>query len=195
MESIIGIKFDTESACDRIKCCSELSAFFFTQLVKNHKVTYSQILYPYADALSISGNPGAKSTRIFGTHILLRGVDPTVIKSVLDAIMETDACERSYELVEFRIYDGAVMAVDIAEFLNVTSSLPGVGEFSAMMGGFVPHWHIRECARVFASFSEMAYRRAKGAICGLEGGRLIVSDECDCAEALCEIFTQKTGCR
>ena len=90
-----------------------------------------------------------------------------------------------------------VMSSDAAEFLDAGAecALPSVGSFSEMLSGFVPHWRIRECARIFASFSEMSYRRAKGEIVGLLGGRLILTPQCDCPEALSVIFTQKTGVR
>ncbi len=181
-----------------IQRCSELSAVFFSALVQRHNITYNQILYPYADALSLCGNPGTMSTRIFGTHILLRGVEVQVITNVMEEILSSGGLGNSalsYDVVEFRLYDGAALACDMAEFLCGEEGLRSVGDFGGMLGGFVAHWRIRECARVFASFSEMAYRRAKGAVCGLYGGRLVLSSECDCAEALSEIFTQKTGCR
>lgn len=191
METITGVRFVCQPTAAEITRCSELSARFLTVLTGEHRVTFNQILYPYADALSLSGKPGTESTRIFGTHMLLRGIPPRLIESVLNELLPED--DLRYTVTPFAMYDGAAKASDVAAFLRCESTLPGAGEFGNMLSGYVTHWRIRECARVYASFSEMAYRRAKGAISGLLGGRLILSGECDCREAVAAIFTQKTG--
>ena len=192
MESIIGIRFIVQPTPENIVGCSECSAGFFSRLVKEHRVTFNRILYPYGDALSLSGKPGTESTRVFGTHILLRNVTCSLASTALTECLPAGA---RWELVEFPLTDGAVLSRDVAEFLSAGGEcrLPAAGEFSLMFGGYVAHWRIRECARVFASFTEMSYRRAKGELVGLLGGRLILTEECDCAEALSAIFTQKTG--
>ena len=192
MERILGIRFIAEPTAENISRCSAYSARFFSVLVKDQQITYNQILYPYADALSLSGRTGTESTRVFGTHILLRNVDSSRASAVLAECLPSEA---RWELEELPVSDGAAMSQDIAAFLQTSADceLPFVGEFSAMLGGFVTHWRIRECARVFASFTEMSYRRAKGELIGLHGGRLLLTPECDCPEALAGIFTQKTG--
>ena len=192
MEAVTGIRFTVEPTAESISRCSELSGCFLSALVRNHPVTFNQILYPYADALSLSGRPGTESTRIFGTHLLLHNVECAA------ALAESLPCGGpDWELVELPVCDGAVMSSDVAEFLRAGAecSLPSVGNFPEMLGGFVSHWRIRECARLFASFSEMSYRRAGGEIVGLLGGRLILTPQCDCQEVLSAIFTQKTGVR
>lgn len=193
MESITGIRFIVRPETENIKKCAELSAAFFRALVNERQLPYNRILYPYADALSLSGRPGTESTRIFGTHILLRGVTAELAQSVTESCLPPDAPAREYR--EFPMYDGAAMSSDLAQFLQTPaeSALPSVGSFAQMLGGYVTHWRIRECARVFASFSEMAYRRAKGEIAGLQGGSLILTPSCDCRQDLLHILTQKTG--
>ena len=194
-EDVIGIRFTAEPTAENIAHCSELSAAFFAALVERHCVTYHQILYPYADALSLSGRPDTRSTRIFGTHMLLRRIDRAQAESVMKECFPNGGTQ--YEITEIPLYEGAAMSAEIAQFLRVQKEclLPSAGEFADMLGGYVAHWRIRESARVFASFSEMAYRRAKGEICGLYGGRLILTPACDCAEAIQKIFTRKTGCK
>ena len=192
MEKITGIRFITEPTPENISLCSEYSIRFFSGLMKEHGVIFNQILYPYADALSLSGKPGTESTWVFGTHILIRNVEGGAASSILE---EIKPCQAGWELEELPVIDGEAMSRDIAEFLGADEEcqLPAVGEFSRMLGGFVPHWRVREAARLFASFTEMSYRRSKGELVGLLGGRLILTPECDCSEALSSIFTQKTG--
>ena len=193
MESITGIRFTAEPTAEVIKECSCLSAAYLRYLTETRAAVYNQILYPYADTLSLSGMPGAESTRIFGTHMLLRGIGAAEAEAAAAEVLPSEAPPREYRA--FTLTDGAAKSADIAAFLRegAESGLPSVGDFSEMLGGYVTHWRIRECARVYASFSEMAYRRAKGEIIGLCGGRLILTPECDCREALSSILTQKTG--
>ena len=193
METVTAIRFIVEPTAESISLCSELSAGFFTALVRNHPVTFNQILYPYADALSRSGRPGTERTRVFGTHILLRHVELPLVSAAMAESLPTGAPQ--WELVELPVCEGAVMSSDAAEFLRTQAecSLPSAGNFADMLSGYVPHWRIRECARVFASFSEMSYRRAKGEIIGLLGGRLVLTPQCECPDAIAAIFTQKTG--
>ena len=197
-ESITGLRFIAEPTQENVAQCSEQSARLLRTLVERHNITYNQILYPYADALSLSGVAGTQSTRIFGTHILLRNVPKELIDNVMHECFTEEKSQIPVfhrEIVEFPLTDGMVKSSDIAEFLGVKQELPlpWAGEFAGMLGGWLPHWRIRECARYFASFSEMSYRRAKGEIVGLYGGRLILTPECNCPDDLAAIFTQKTG--
>ena len=81
-ERMTGLRFAVQPTRENIAQCSELSAKLLRELVERHKITYNQILYPYADALLLSGAAGTQSTRIFGTHILLRNVPDEIIENV-----------------------------------------------------------------------------------------------------------------
>ena len=96
---------------------------------------------------------------------------------------------------DFSLTEGSVAAEEINDFLKDENQLTTVGDYGITLSGFVPHWRIREASKTFGSFSEMAYRRSKGAVCGLSGGKLVLKSGCDCVEDLTEIFFQKTGCR
>lgn len=198
MERITGLRITAAASPEQIRVSGELSRKIMERLIKQYSFTYNQILYPYADALSLSGAEGTESTRIFGTHMLLRNVAPEEIKDVMQQCFTEEKSQMQpidSEIVTFSLTEGAVSSTEIAGFLSEEKAidLMWVGDFSKMLSGWLPHWRIRECARVYASFSEMSYRRAKGEIVGLYGGRLILTDRCDCREALSEIFTQKTG--
>ena len=197
-ERMTGLRFAVQPTRENIAQCSELSAKLLRELVERHKITYNQILYPYADALSLSGAAGTQSTRIFGTHILLRNVPDEIIENVNPKNLTDDNVQNplpEYETETLPLTEGAVKSTDIAKFLTEGKQpeFPSAGDFAKLLSGWLPHWRIRECSRIFASFSEMAYRRAKGQVIGLYGGKLILTPECDCQEALGAIFTQKTG--
>ena len=196
-DRIIGIRFTAPPTQENVIRCSELSAAFLNALVKRCNITYNQILYPYADALSLSGAEGTESTRIFGTHILLRNIQDEAIETVMQQCFtaENQPVTDKYEALDLPLTDSAAKSSDIAEFLSAGEEfgLPWVGDFTGMLAGWLPHWRIRESARNFASFSEMAYRRSGRQVIGLYGGKLILTPQCDCPEALSEIFTQKTG--
>ncbi|MDD6396180.1 MAG: hypothetical protein PUB37_08410 [Firmicutes bacterium] len=206
MKKIIGIKFNIACTPQNIAVCSEISAECCRCLMQNYPVTYSQILYPYADALSLSGRKGTEGTRIFGTHAIFRGVDIDVmneavgfgVKSAAEkfALDPAEVKEKfPAEFTEFSLTDGSVPAVQLHEFLYAEGGeFAAVGDFGRMLSGFMPHWRIREAARVFASFSEMSYRKSGGRVFGLAGGKLAVSRECENIAALEDIFRQKTGC-
>ena len=197
MEEIIGLRLIAAPTEDNLSFCSRLSAKVMSELVKRRNVLFNQILFPYADALSLSGKPGTQSTRIFGTHMLLRNVTRKLVEEVIQNCFTEEGLilPPEYEIVEFNLTDGAAKAADLAGFLNKGEecSLPGAGNFAGMMSGYLPHWRIRERARVFASFSEMAYRIARGEISGLYGGRLILTPQCRCWDAIESVFVQKTG--
>lgn len=196
MEQIIGIRLIAEPTGEQTARCSEISSLIMKTLMAKHKITYNQILYPYADALSLSGKPGTESTRVFGTHMLLRNVPE---EWLTEALAEC-ACDIPCELMQFPLTEGAAMSDDIQAFLQSgeaagsEANLPQVGEFGRMLSGYVPHWRIRECSRVFASFCEMAYRRAHGKIAGLSGGSLLLFPFSD-PSVVGAIFTEKTGLR
>ena len=198
-ESMIGLRFVAEPTEENIQRSAELSERLLRTLVKEHNLTYNQILYPYADALSLSGMKGTESTRIFGTHILLRNISAEQLHHVM-SICFTDEAGQSipipHEIIEIPLTEGSAKTADVERFLKAGKppQLRSVGEFSEMLGGYVRHWRIREAARIYASFSEMSYRRAKGEILGLCGGKLILTNACDCPEAVAAIYTQKTGC-
>lgn len=206
MENIIGIKFNIEVTPQNIAVCSEISAACCRCLMQDYPVTYSQILYPYADALSLSGRKGTEGTRIFGTHAIFRGIDAETLSKAVELGIrsaaekfELDEAELSEgfpaELTEFKLTDGSVSAGQLHEFLRAERvEFAAVGDFGKMLSGFMPHWKIREAARVFASFSEMSYRKSGGKVYGLAGGRLAVSKEFDNIAVLEDIFRQKTGC-
>ncbi len=206
MDKIIGIKFNIANTPQNIAVCSEISAECCRCLMQEHLVTYSQILYPYADALSLSGRKGTEGTRIFGTHAIFHGIDAEIltaavefgIKSAAEKFELDEAVLRqdfSAELTEFTLTDGSVPAGQLREFLRTEDGeFAAVGDFGKMLSGFMPHWKIREAARVFASFSEMSYRKSGGRVYGLSGGKLAVSRDCDDIAALEDIFSQKTGC-
>ncbi|MBQ1441646.1 MAG: hypothetical protein IIZ08_06990 [Clostridia bacterium] len=193
MERITGIRYITEPAAEEIKRRSEYSAEFLNALIKRGQITYNQILYPYADALSLSGGEGTESTRIFGTHILLRNVEESAACEAMGEAMRERGAE--YELTEFTMYEGAVMAADVREFLKKGSdkALNCAGDFGELLTGYARHWRIRECARIYASFCEMAYRRTKGGIAGLCGGKLIILTGEEGLREAAEIYVQKTG--
>ena len=209
MERVIGIRFRVPPEPDAVAACSELSWRFFRRLIGNRRAVFNQILFPYADALSVSGNPGTESTRVFGTHILLRNIPPEAAAGSLESSREdfTETAPESlppYEIIEFPLTDGCVMSADIAEFLSPAEEFPSpaapdgmtqAGDFSLMLGGFLPHWRIRECARIFASFTEMAYRATHGEISGVYGGSLLLPSASPCLPAVREIFSIKTGCK
>ncbi len=206
MESIIGIKFNISHTPQNIKVCSEISAECCSYLMRNCPITYSQILYPYADALSLSGKKGAEGTRIFGTHAIFHGIHADELNVAVEfgikfvsEKLEIDedvlAASFSAEITEFMLTDSSVSAEQLHEFLHTESGeLTLVGDFGKMMSGFMPHWRIREAARVFASFSEMSYRKSGCKVYGLAGGKLVVDNECANIAALEDIFHQKTGC-
>lgn len=197
-ERITGLRFSVPPTEENIAICSALSANLLKALVERHHVAYNQLLYPYADALSLSGAPGTQSTRIFGTHLLLRNIPNELLNAVMQQCFTDENAPNTppeQEIVEFSLTEGAAKSSDVVGFLREgeTCPLPSAGDFGGMLGGYLPHWRIRECARYFASFSEMSYRRAKGEIVGLYGGRLILTRQCDCPEAIAAIFAQKTG--
>lgn len=206
MENIIGIKFNIACTPQNIAVCSEISAECCRCLMQNYPVTYSQILYPYADALSLSGRKGTEGTRIFGTHAIFRCINANAlseavgfgVKSAAEkfALEQAEVKEKfPTEFTEFSLTDGSVSAGQLHEFLHADGEeFAAVGDFGRMLSGFMTHWRIREAARVFASFSEMSYRQSGGRVYGLAGGKLAVSRECEDIAALEEIFRQKTGC-
>lgn len=206
MENIIGIKFNVASTPQNIAVCSEISAECCRCLMQNYPVTYSQILYPYADALSLSGKKGTEGTRIFGTHAIFNGIHTDALANAVEfgiksaaekfGLDESELKEKfPTEITEFTLTDGSVPAGQLHEFLLAENSgFAAVGDFGKMLSGFMPHWKIREAARVFASFSEMSYRKSGGRVYGLAGGKLAVSEECTDIAALEDIFHQKTGC-
>lgn len=206
MEKVIGMKFNIEYTPQNIALCSAISAGCCRCLMQNYPVTYSQILYPYADALSLSGKKGAEGTQIFGTHAIFRGIDSDALKNSVkcgiksvNGKFELDEAEIeekfTVEFIEFNLIDGNVTATHIREFLkSECSEIVTVGDFGAMLSGFTTHWRIREAARIFASFAEMAYRKSGGIVCGLVGGKLVLDGKCDCMNELEDIFFQKTGC-
>ena len=195
MESIIGIRFDTALTEEKIALCSELSARLFADLTGKGRV-FGQILYPYADTLSLSGRPGTQSTRIFGTHMLLRNIPPEAVASSLESLaVGFPEGIPPIASMSFSLTEGSARAGDIAAFLDTPDELPSVGDFGAMLSGYVRHWRIRECARIFASFSEMAYRASRGEAIGLQGGRLILKTAFPPEQLppIRDIFTLKTG--
>ena len=196
MESVIGIRLVIPPTEEGTTFCSGLTAKVLRVLIAEKNVLYQQILYPYADALSLSGRRGTESTGIFGTHTLLRNIDGAAVEEAIARVRETEGClTPPCEITSFTLTDGSVKSSDVAAFLRCNAgTLAGAGDFSAMLSGYLPHWRIRECARVFASFSEMAYRAAGGCVCGLLGGRLILTRDASPTEAA-SIFTLKTGCQ
>ena len=204
MENIIGIKFRTECISRNVPLCSLASVECFRCLMRDYPVTYSQILYPYADALSLSNVKGTEGTRLFGTHALFHGIEPEVLKCAAEYGIKSateqlqlnsgDITDDFFvDIVEFELIDGNVAAGDIREFLKCPSDMVTAGDFGAMLSGFMPHWKLREAARVFASFVEMAYRKSGGAACGLLGGKLAINGDCGCLDEINDIFYQKTG--
>lgn len=209
MERITGICLSGgETACSRegLAACSVVARGMLRYLVESCAVTYAQVLFPYADALSLSGAKGTESTRLFGTHLLLRNVNGEHIRAAFQAGMAFAASEgfaperagiRRCEGTAFPLIEGCAAAENIAAFLRCECDAPTVGNFAAMMGGFVPHWRVREAAKEFASFSEMAWRVSKGGVCGLAGGRLVLrgDGQDETAEKLRDICFRKTGVR
>lgn len=181
-----------------ITTCSLISRGVFRYLIDNYPVTLNQILFPYADMLSLSGNRGSESTQIFGTHLILRGVEEAFVAEALFHGLQSVA-EHEWQpdviVHHFGRVDGCVAAEEMAAFLQCNSTVPTVGDFAKMLGGFVPDWGIREAAKAFASFSEMSYRVSKGAICGLAGGCLALREDIDptVTQKLRDICYQKTG--
>lgn len=205
MENIIGIKFNVKCTPQNIEICSEISVCCCRCLMQDYPVTYSQILYPYADALSLSNKKGTEGTRIFGTHMIFRGVDREILESAIEFGVRYAADKFNIEnelkenfiseFVQFDLIDGNAAASEIHQFLSLEScETVTVGNFGLMLSGFLPHWRIRESSRIFASFAEMSYRKSNGKVCGLAGGSLALSEECDCMDELINIFHQKTGC-
>lgn len=196
-ERITGVRFTAPPTQENIMKCSELSAAFLRTLVEEQAITYNQILYPYADALSLSGAPGTESTRIFGTHMLLRNVTSEQINAVMQECFTAKnmATSDQFEAINIPLTESTAKSSDVVSFLAAEEecALPTVGDFTKMLAGWLPHWRIRENSRIFASFSEMAYRVSKCQVIGLYGGKLILTHQCDCSEALSAIFTQKTG--
>ncbi len=210
MESIIGIKFGRNGSAyteHNIAACSLVSRGMFKFMIDKRPTTFSQILYPYADMLSLCGESGTESTQIFGTHMILHNIGNDIVAAALEygmdfAVQNGLASDTAGDILPLQIIgftpsDGYVAAEDIAEFLQCGCDAQTVGNFSEMLSGFIPHWRIREAAKVFASFSEMSYRVSKGLICGLSGGKLALYGETD-AQTLNEIKKicfRKTGYR
>lgn len=200
MEKILGLRFggsDFGYNEQNIKICSAVSQNMLQYLIDNYPVTFNQILYPYADMLSLSCKNGSESTQIFGTHLILRGVEEEFVAEVLFHGLQS-AAEHEWQpdviVHHFGTVDGCAAAEEIAAFLQCDCTVLTVGDFAQMLGGFVPHWRIREAAKAFASFSEMSYRVSKGAICGLAGGRLALREDIEpiVTEKLRSICYQKT---
>lgn len=204
MEEIIGIKLggnDFEYTEHNIYMCSSISRYMLKYIIDNYPLTFNQILYPYADMLSLSGKVGTESTQIFGTHIILRNVCGDIVSSLLEYCVKSAIDMTNGVIqpgtVQFSLSEGCVAAEDIAEFLKCECSVQTVGDFGKMLNGFVPHWRIREAAKAFASFSEMSYRISNGAVCGLSGGRLALRDSFNMCrvDEIKKVCFQKTGCR
>ena len=211
-ETIIGIQWGggahNEYSESEVALCS-FASWRMLHCLMDFPVTYSQVLFPYADALSLSEKKGTESTRVFGTHLLLRNVSEEAVEKMLDSgreflselcyDSETDFPQRlAPQVTAFSLNEGSVCADDLAAFLQgECGEWQTVGDFSKMLSGFVPHWRIREAARVYASFTEIAYRQSRGAIAGLCGGRAVLRDGCGDAlkDELEKLFYQKTGCR
>lgn len=211
-ETVIGIRWGNGCPCREVDValCSHASWQLLRGLTRLYPVTYSQILFPYADALSLSDRKGTESTRIFGTHLLLRGIGEETGKALLAegrAFLEgTGYAAQSGlsrrlapQLTELPLTDGRVCADDVAVFLAAEcGGLYAVGNFADMLSGFVPHWRIREAARMYASFTEIAFRQTGGALSGLCGGRVVLrgsgADRDALLPLLRETYFQKTGC-
>lgn len=197
----MGLKFGGDGFVgteQNIAMCSAISRGVFRYLINNCPVTFHQILYPYADMLSLSCNPGTESTRIFGTHMILGGIEEDFVAAALFdgfASVADNGRQPDVTVHHFRLNDGCPTVEEIAAFLECDSDVPTVGDFAKMLGGFVSHWHIREAAKVFASFSEMSYRVSTGAVCGLAGGQLALRRDIDpnVMEEIRQICFQKTG--
>lgn len=201
MERLLGLRFgggDLVYDGEHIAICSLASRVMLWHLMDNCPVTFSQLLYPYADALSLSGKNGTESTQIFGTHLILRGVEEVSVAAALADGLAA-AAERGWEpdviVHHFYMADGCAAAAEIAAFLACRCEGETVGDFGGMLGGFVPHWRIREAAKVFASFSEMTYRLTKGGVYGLAGGKLLLHDGLPtaCIEKVRTVCFQKTA--
>lgn len=201
MEQILGVRFGGHDFVydeQQIAACSLISCGVLRYLVDNYPVTLNQILFPYADMLSLSGKNGSESTQIFGTHMILRGVEEDFVAAALfDGLSSAAEHDRQPDVIvhHFSTVGGCAAAEEIAAFLKCDGIVPTVGDFAQMLGGFVSHWRIREAAKAFASFSEMSYRVSKGAIVGLAGGRLTLRENVapTVMGKLQSICYQKTG--
>lgn len=201
MEKLLGLRFGGRDLLydeARISACSLASRVALRHLVDNYPVTFGQVVFPYADMLSLSGKTGTESTQIFGTHLILRGVEEEFVAAALSEGLAA-AAESGWQpdvvVHHFYTMDGCAAAEEIAAFLACHCEGQTVGDFAGMLGGFVPHWRIREAAKAFASFSEMAYRITKGGVCGLAGGTLALRGGLfpECVEKVRDVCFQKTG--
>ena len=203
MENLLGLRFfgaDVVYDGQKIEICSLASRVALRYLADHYPVTLNQMVFPYADRLSLSGKPGSESTQLFGTHLILRNVaEEAVAEALSEGLSATAAANGDWQpdvvVHHFGMSDGCAAAEEIAAFLECSCDGTTVGDFAGMLGGFLPHWRIREAAKEFASFSEMAYRVTKGGVYGLAGGALLLHDglASDVIDRVRDVCWQKTG--
>lgn len=178
-QNIIGLRLEGGSAGE----CSESARRILSSLSVNG-VTYNQMLFPYADSLTLSGGvPG-----MFGSHILLWDVDPRLL-----ARCTVRSCG---DAVSARAREYRCSARELAGFFEERPCSPPqgymlAGRFSDMLAGAVSPWAIRGRARVMCSFAEHTARLKGARVGGFCGDRLAVSGVPE--SEIINIFESKTG--
>ncbi|MDR1002206.1 MAG: hypothetical protein LBL82_02910 [Oscillospiraceae bacterium] len=155
MNKLTGLKLRARSEKETA-ICSSLLRELLKKLIEEHGVTYSRILFPYADRRNIFVSELLSESSIFGTHALFSGVDKEVLSSLLLTLCGEDGECVQYELCEIERSSEA-----LSDFLQnqpneMTSAEEyiAVGDFSKLIYGSVSDYSIRDFSKRLLAFSE-----------------------------------------
>ncbi len=160
IDGITGLRINAAADSDG----SALMVSCLRWLMRNHPLTYNQILYPYADALSLSEDESVRGAHayIFGTHAIFCGVEECVLNQAAEFVSKQSEGV-SAELVKISGDDFAdadalrdfLRAERLAE-LSDGRGVISAGDYGGALVGNMPHWRIREESKYFAARIEKA---------------------------------------
>lgn len=180
---------------EELKKCAWLQREMFLFLMKDSPVTYAQILFPYADERSVFTARELEEKPLFGTHAVFCGVEREMLAFASDAARKAffDAFSEEAPTVEIKTISREKSSVERFLGRKVMKGALNSGFFAAAIPSQCEHWQIRDAARRFASFVDIAESKSKGAAVGMLGGRLIMETEKDFSKTADKLYRMKTG--
>lgn len=180
MDNTLWVIEQSAANIEELKECALFQRNMLKFLMSTYSITYSQILFPYADERNLFTASELGEKPIFGTHAIVSGMEKEWLEAAASGKAKIRRIKRSRSALE--------SALRASPFGGVMLC----GSFSELPADCAD-WQIRDAARKFASFADIVETKTKGGAAGILGGRLVLCCDDDFKSKANELYIQKTG--
>ena len=183
MENTLLLVSMTAQSTEQLRTCAAAQRKMIAYLMTNYNMTYSQILFPYADERNVFTGIELDEKPLFGTHALFSGVEKEWLER---------AAEESSVKVRIKEIKRSRAALESSLRAKGFCGVMLCGTF-ALLPGDCADWQIRDAARKFASFADIVETKTKGGVVGILGGSLALCCDDDFKSKAKELYASKIG--